>query len=130
MESDNKLVQWEAMVKWCTLWIELNNKELQPLLALIHELKELGFWNIYYPSQSHYALGLSLGKDYEERYDVPMVYISYNAVENNFSIQYQKGQGGETVKVECGNQLSKTNFNEIELWLKNKASNSRNSKNG
>lgn len=117
MASENRQVQWETMVKWCRLWIEVEKRELQPLLALIFQLKELGFWQKYYPSQSHCALGLSLGKNYEERYNLPMVYINYNTADHHFYIQYQKGQGGETTKVECGSNLSKTDFEAIALWL-------------
>ncbi|WP_103070111.1 hypothetical protein [Aquimarina sediminis] len=125
MKSDDKQVQWHTMVKWCILWIEEENKKLKPLFEFIKECKEIGFWERYYPSQSHYALGLSLGKNYEERYYLPMVYVSYNVVENNFAIQYQKGQGGETIRVVYGSELSKSNFKSIEDWLDNKKNNSR-----
>ncbi len=129
MKSDDKQVQWNTMVKWCNLWIDVDKKDVKPLLDLIKEFKELGFWEIYYPSQSHYALGLSLGKDYNERYDLPMVYISYHAEDDNFAIQYQNGQGGETTRVEYGNELSKKELKEIECWLNDKISNSRNLEN-
>lgn len=125
MKSDDKQVQWNTMVKWCNLWIDVDKKALKPLLDLIKEFKELGYWKVYYPSQSHYALGLSLGKDYNERYDLPMVYISYNAEDDNFAIQYQKGQGGKTRRVECGSKVSNSNFQEIENWLHDKNKNGR-----
>ncbi|MEW7280391.1 hypothetical protein ABW636_17505 [Aquimarina sp. 2201CG1-2-11] len=125
MESDDRQVQWDAMIKWCTLWINVQHKELTPLLELIKELKEIGFWERYYPSQSHYALGLSLGKNYDERYDLPMVYIRYNSDKNNFDIQYQKGQGGKTTRVACGEKLLKKDFHRIERWLDDKTNNSR-----
>lgn len=120
MKSEDKLVQWSTMVKWCTLWIDIEHKALKPLLELIKELKEIGFWELYYPSQSHYALGLSLGKNYSERYDLPMVYIRYNSVDKNFDIQYQKGQGGETIIVDCGNKVSESDFKSIARWLDDK----------
>ncbi len=129
MESDDRQVQWNTMVKWCTLWIDVQHKELTPLLELIKELKEIGFWERYYPSQSHYALGLSLGKNYDERYDLPMVYIRYNSDKNNFDVQYQKGQGGETTRVDCGNKLSENDFEDIVLWLNDKTNNIRNLEN-
>ncbi len=125
MESEDRLVQWNTMVTWCTLWIEVQHKELKPLLDLIIDIKEIGFWEQYYPSQSHNALGLSLGGNYEERYNLPMVYISYNAEDDNFGIQYQKGQGGETTRIACGSEVSNSNFQEIELWLNDKSNNSR-----
>jgi len=80
----------------------------------------LVFGIYFYPSQSHRALGVSIGKNYTERYELPMVYISYNPVEKNFAIQYQKGQGGETIRTECGSKVSKSNFQEIEHWLNDK----------
>ncbi|MDH7447622.1 hypothetical protein [Aquimarina sp. 2201CG14-23] len=125
MESEDRFVQWNTMVKWCTLWIDIEHKKLKPLLKLIKKCKEIGFWEQYYPSQSHNALGLSLGKNYQERYDLPMVYVSYNAEDDNFGIQYQKGQGGETKRIECGSKVSNTNLQEIELWLNDKRNNSR-----
>ncbi|MFC5048403.1 hypothetical protein ACFSTE_13695 [Aquimarina hainanensis] len=125
MKSEDKMVQWRTMVKWCILWIEVEKKELKPLLEFIKACKEMGFWQRYYPSQSHCALGLSLGKNYEERYHLPMVYVSYNPVENNFAIQYQKGQGGETVRVVCGSRISKKEWRDIERWLDNEKKNSR-----
>ncbi|MFD2562882.1 hypothetical protein [Aquimarina rubra] len=64
-------------------------------------------------------MGLSTGKNYNERYDLPMVYIRYNDEDNNFNIQYQKGQGGETKLVECADNLTENDLNEIRLWLHN-----------
>ncbi|EZH73436.1 hypothetical protein ATO12_15970 [Aquimarina atlantica] len=129
MKSDDKQLQWHTMVKWCTLWIDVEKKELKPLLELIKECKEVGFWECYYPSQSHYALGLSLGKNYDERYNLPMVYIRYNADKNNFDVQYQKGQGGETTRVDCGSKLSENHFKSITHWLGDKKNNSRDPEN-
>lgn len=123
MKSDDKHVQWNIMVEWCILWIEVEKKELKPLLEFIKECKEIGFWKRYYPSQSHYALGLSLGKNYDKRYDLPMVYIRYNSDKNNFDIQYQKGQGGETTRVDCGSKISESDFKSIAHWLDNKKNN-------
>ncbi|MBG6130339.1 hypothetical protein IWQ47_001578 [Aquimarina sp. EL_43] len=123
MKSDDKQVQWNIMVEWCILWIEVEKKELKPLLEFIKECKEIGFWKRYYPSQSHYALGLSLGKNYDKRYDLPMVYIRYNSDKNNFDIQYQKGQGGETTRVDCGSKISESDFKSIAHWLDNKKNN-------
>ncbi len=125
MESEDRLVQWNTMVTWCRLWIEEQHKELKPLLKLIEKCKEIGFWERYYPSQSQNALGLSLGKNYQERYDLPMVYISYHTMDDNFGIQYQKGQGGKTTRIACGSEVSNSNFQEIELWLNDKSNNSR-----
>jgi len=111
MKSDDRKVQWNTMINWCNLWIDIENKQLKPLLELI--------------SQSHRALGISLGKDYTERYELPMVYIRYNATEDNFAIQYQKGQGGTTISVACGKEISHNQLKEIESWLHNKKGNSR-----
>jgi len=120
MESEDRLVQWNTMVTWCEIWIDVEKKELKPLLDLIIDIKEIGFWNNFYPSQSHRNLGISLGKNYTERYELPMVYISYNSTEKNFAIQYQKGQGGETIRKECGSKVSKNELKEIQGWLNNK----------
>ncbi|GAA0718298.1 hypothetical protein GCM10009430_16230 [Aquimarina litoralis] len=98
MKSEDRLVQWETMVKWCSLWIEVENKKFQPLLDLIYTFKTIEFWNMYYPSQSHNSLGLSLGKNYDERCRLPMVYINYNSTDHRFAIQYQKVQAGETIR--------------------------------
>jgi len=125
MKSDDRKVQWNTMINWCNLWIDIENKQLKPLLELIKNLKEVGFWDHFYPSQSHRALGISLGKDYTERYELPMVYIRYNATEDNFAIQYQKGQGGTTISVACGKEISHNQLKEIESWLHNKKGNSR-----
>ena len=132
MASENKLVQWETMLTWCQLWIEEENQKSQPLLELISQLKELGFWQKYYPSQSHNSLGLSLGKNYKERLELPMVYISYNSSNKSFAIQYQKGQGGETMLVDRGKSIYENDFADIENWLNSIDNNSReqiNSKN-
>ncbi|WP_299435640.1 hypothetical protein [uncultured Aquimarina sp.] len=120
MESEDRLIQWDTMVTWCKIWIDVEKKELKPLLDLIIDIKEIGFWDSFYPSQSHRALGICLGKNYTERYELPMVYISYNPTEKNFAIQYQKGQGGETIRTECGTKVSKNEFKEIHEWLNNK----------
>jgi len=125
MKSEDKLVQWETMVKWCTLWIEEEKKELKPLLELIKEFKNIGFWEDYYPSQSHRALGLSIGKNYDERYQLPMVYIRYNAEGDSFDIQYQKGQGGETFVTVCIGALAKSDLKKIVDWLDDTKKNSR-----
>ena len=120
MNSEDQQIQWETMVKWCSLWIEVENQKLQPLLDLIYTFKALGFWSMYYPSQSKRALGLSLGKNYDERCRLPMVYIIYNSSDHQFAIQYQKVQGGETICEVSGKELSSAEFQKITNWLTSK----------
>ena len=120
MKSEDRLVQWETMVKWCSLWIEVENQKLQPLLDLIYTFKALGFWSMYYPSQPKRALGLSLGKNYDERCRLPMVYIYYNSIDHQFAIQYQKVQAGETTREVYGERLSSVEFQKITDWLTSK----------
>ena len=82
--------------------------------------KKVDFWNKYFPSTSHEALGLSLEFESDKRFEMPMVYIVYKSKSKEFEIQYQKGQGNTTLEKNCGTELTQIDFTEIEKWLSDK----------
>ena len=120
MNNDKKKVEWEKTIEFYIDLIDNYKWEQKPMLELIDILKKVDFWNKYFPSTSHEALGLSLEFDSDKRFEMPMAYIIYRSKNKEFEIQYQKGQGNTTLEKNCGTELSKIDFLEIDKWLSDK----------
>ena len=120
MSENKKTAEWKRIIEFYNDLIDNYNWDQKPILKLIDQLKELEFWNKYFPSTSHEALGLSTEFDSDIRFEMPMVYIVYKSKLKAFEIHYQKGQGNTTLTKNCGTELAQTDFLEIEKWLSDK----------
>ena len=120
MNKDKKIAEWKKTIEFYIDLIDNYKWEQKPMLELINILKKVDFWNKYFPSTSHEALGLSLEFDSDKRFEMPMVYIIYKSKNKEFEIQYQKGQGNTTLEKNCGTELTQNDFLEIENWLSDK----------
>lgn len=120
MSEDRKTAEWNRIIEFYNNLIDNYNWDQKPILKLIEQLKELEFWNKYFPSTSHEALGLSTEFNSEKRFEMPMIYIVYKAKLKAFEIHYQKGQGNTILTKNCGAELSKKDVHEIEKWLSDK----------
>ena len=120
MNKEIKVAKWEKIIEFYNDLIENHKWEQKPMLKLIENFKKANFWNKYFPSTSHEALGLSLEFDSDKRFEMRMVYIIYKSKKKEFEIQYQKGQGNTTLEKNCGTELAKNDFLEIENWLSDK----------
>lgn len=89
----------------------------QPMLDLIDEMNKRGFWNTFFPSTSHAALGLSKKFRYDERCANPMVYIEYKSDAEEFVIHYQEGQGNTIKENSVSGNMSESDFMSIFKWL-------------
>jgi hypothetical protein len=121
MNKEIKIAKWKKIIEFYNDLIENHKWEQKPMLKLIENFKKVNFWNKYFPSTSHEALGLSLEFDSDKRFEMPMVYIIYKSKKKEFEIQYQKGQGNTTLAKNCGTELAKKDFLEIENWLSDKS---------
>ena len=120
MNKDKKIAEWKKTIEFYIDLIDNYKWEQKPMLELIDILKKIDFWNKYFPSTTHEALGLSLEFDSDKRFEMPMVYIIYKSKNKEFEIQYQKGQGNTTLEKNCGTELSQIDFLEIDKWLSDK----------
>ena len=120
MNKDKKIAEWKKTIEFYIDLIDNYKWEQKPMLELIDILKKVDFWNKYFPSTSHEALGLRLEFDSHKRFEMPMVYIIYKSKNKEFEIQYQKGQGNTTLEKNCGTELTQNDFLEIENWLSDK----------
>jgi hypothetical protein len=117
MSKGKKIAEWEKTIEFYNDLIDNYRWEQKPMLKLIDALKKVDFWNKYFPSTSHEALGLSLEFESDKRFEMPMVYIIYKSKNKEFEIQYQKGQGNTILEKNCGTELTQIDFKEIEKWL-------------
>ncbi len=120
MNNDRKVQEWTTIIDFYNELIDKYKWPQKPMLEFIIELEKIGFYNKYWPSTSHEALGLNLEKEYEKRLESRMVYIVYKSDSNKFQISFQAGQGNEIRKKVCGKNLTKSDLKEIENWLTEK----------
>jgi hypothetical protein len=88
-----------------------------PMLDLLPQLEQAGFFEKYYPSNSHEGLCISTEASYEERRDKRMVHILYVAGKQMFIVYYQKGQGDTVMEEYCGSTVSAEILVKIDRWL-------------
>ena len=120
MSKDKKIAEWEKIIDFYNDLIDNYKWEQKPMLTLIDNLKKIDFWNKYFPSTSHEALGLSVEFESDKRFELPMISVIYKSKTKEFEIQYQKGQGNTTLEKNCGTELIQNDFLEIEKWLSDK----------
>jgi hypothetical protein len=113
----SKLEEWLKVIEFYKELIGLYNWKQEPMLVLIDRLQKYGFFSTFYPSTSHEALVLSLEANPEERYENPMVYILFQASNNNFNIQFQKRQGETIIEKNYGSDLLENDIFEIQKWF-------------
>ena len=92
---------------------------MQPMIQLIHYFDKIGICEKYFPSNSHESLGLSTGKNFEERLSVPMVYITYQPRTNTFKLDFRKGQEKKIKEEDCGPDFDDLTILKIDNWLSN-----------
>ncbi len=108
---------WSENIGYYRSLISQHKFDQAPMLDLFPLLEECGFFEKYYPSNSHEALGISMEEFYAERLKKPMVYISYLPAKAEFVVYYQKGQGKTMLEEFCGSAISAEIFLKIDQWL-------------
>ena len=117
MNEPDKMAEWTKIIEFYNDLITNYHWKQEPMLVLIEKLKTRNFWNHFFPSTSHEALGLSTEYNYEARCEKSMVYIRYDSDNNEFIIHFQEGQGNTTKEKVCGTEISENEFKIIEEWL-------------
>jgi hypothetical protein len=87
------------------------------MIALFPKLEDAGFFEKYYPSNSHEALGISTEREYSLRLTKPMVYILYIPGKQNFELHFQKGQANTLLQENCGPIVLPEVLIKINRWL-------------
>jgi hypothetical protein len=87
------------------------------MIVLFPKLDEAGFFEKYYPSNSHESLGLSTEREFSLRRTKPMGYLTYLPKENSFEVTYQQGQGNIVNEENVGPLVLPKVLTKIDAWL-------------
>ncbi len=115
MESKNE--QWTIIEKFYQELVDVYHWDQQPMIKLLATLKFNGFYDKYFPSTSHEALGLCMVDKYDERLNQPMVYLAYNMKLEIFEAHFQQGQGVTVKQENLGKEISRSMLDSFEEWL-------------
>lgn len=108
---------WAENIEFYKELITKYHFQQEPMVALFPKLEQYGFFEKYYPSNSHESLGLSTEKKYDLRCAGPMVYLTYVPHEHAFVITYQQGQGKTIIEENAGPTISSEVLSKIDAWL-------------
>jgi hypothetical protein len=108
---------WAENAQFYRDLISVYQFDLGPMLDLLPQLERAGFFEKYYPSNSHEELWISTEDSYEKRKDKRMVGISYLSGKWIFVVYYQNGQGQTVMEEYCGPAISPEILVKIDRWL-------------
>jgi hypothetical protein len=112
----NKKKEWDKKVEFYKDLIDNYNWQQAPMLSLIDKFKEIGFWDKYFPSNSHEALGLSTVYD-DVRFEKSTVFILYRPNDDTFEVTYLN-PARDVIKIETHqNNIGTAEFKKIENWI-------------
>jgi hypothetical protein len=119
---ESKEEQWTKIEKFYKELVDVYHWDQGPMIDLLSTLKLNGFYEKYFPSTSHEALGLCTVDKYDERLDLPMVYLVYNMKSEIFEGHFQHGQGTTVKQENLGKEVSRSTLDSVEEWLSTNAS--------
>ena len=108
---------WNENIEYYKELVTKYHYQQEQMIALFPILKEFGFFEKYYPSNSHESLGISTERLYEKRRTKPMVYLTYTPQERSFIVRYQQGQGNTVAKENVGATILHEVLAKIDTWL-------------
>jgi len=108
---------WTENIEFYKELITKYHFKQEPMIALFPKLEQAGFFEKYYPSNSHESLGLSIERKYDLRCAKPMVYFTYVVREHSFIVTYQQGQGNTIIEENVGLTISPEILAKIDTWL-------------
>ena len=89
----------------------------EQMIALFPKLEEAGFFEKYYPSNSHESLGLSTEREFNLRRVKSMIYLTYLPKDGCFVLTFQQGQGNTVDEENVGPMISPEVLAKIDAWL-------------
>jgi hypothetical protein len=113
----DKQETWNEMIDFYEELISKYNWKQEPMLEFVNSLKVIGFWDKYFASGSHSALGLSLF-DISENFGKRIVYIEYQSKIDNFQMFFQQEQK-VFKELSCGSSINQNILNQIDDFLLN-----------
>jgi hypothetical protein len=108
---------WNKNLEFYQELVTKNKWQQEPMIELIQYFDKIGICEKYFPSNSHESLGLSTADNYEQRLELPMVYITYHPRSNTFKLTFQKGQGATLSEEDCSTVMNALTISRIEKWL-------------
>lgn len=114
----NKQETWNEMIDFYEELISKYNWKQEPMLKFVHSLKTVDFWDKYFASGSHSALGLSLF-DISQNFGKRIVYIEYQSKTDNFQVFFQQKQQTVLKELSCGSSINQNILNQIDDFLLN-----------
>ena len=108
---------WSENAAFYRELISIHQFDQSPMLDLFPQLEKAGFFEKYYPSNSHEALGLSTEELYEQRTDKRMVYISYLPGKQIFVVYYKKDKNNTVLEEYFGSTVSAEILTKIDQRL-------------
>ena len=122
LTMESKEEQWTKIEKFYKELVDVYHWDQRPMIDLLSTLKLNGFYDKYFPSTSHEALGLCTVDKYDERLERPMVYLVYNMKSKIFEGHFQQGQGATVKQENLGKEISRRILDSVEDWLSTNAS--------
>lgn len=108
---------WAENIEFYKELVRKFHFQQEPMIALFPRLEQAGFFEKYYPSNSHESLGLSIERKYDLRCAKPMVYLTYVHQEESFVVTYQQGQGNTIIEENAGPTIPLEVLAKIDTWL-------------
>lgn len=119
---ESKQEKWAKIEKFYQELVDVYHWDQRPMIDLLSTLKLSGFYDKYFPSISHEALGLCTVDRYDERLERPMIYLVYNMKSKIFEAHFQQGQGVTLKQENLGEEINRKTLDAFEEWLSTNAS--------
>ncbi|NUY82779.1 hypothetical protein HUK80_17910 [Flavobacterium sp. MAH-1] len=108
---------WKNQLNNYTELIEKYKWKQEPMLELVKLFLTNGISELFFPSNSHAALGLSKFANYPLRTEHNMVFISYDQDEDIFKIYFYRGKKNDWLFKKETTVVEDKDINRIKYWL-------------
>jgi len=108
---------WAENIEFYKELVTKYHFQQESMIALFPKLDEAGFFEKYYPSNSHESLGMSTEREFNLRLVKPMIYLTYLPKDGSFVVTFQQGQGNTVDEENVGPMISPEVLAKIDAWL-------------
>ncbi len=108
---------WAENIEFYKELVTKYHFQQESMIALFPKLDEVGFFEKYYPSNSHESLGMSTEREFNLRLVKPMIYLTCLPKDGSFVVTFQQGQGNTVDEENVGPMISPEVLAKIDAWL-------------
>ena len=108
---------WKENIEYYREMIDRHKWDQEPMVNLIVKLEKAGLCKLFYPSNSHESLVLSIYGSFNERIANPRVLITYKSLSKSFTIAYRNKYDDIIYDNNCESEIMESKFDKIKEWL-------------